>query len=98
MDEFQILSDAINSVWVVITIGFAIGFGVCKLTLPKNNSVTTVKELCNEPKLKTIHKAQPQSFTKTFINDSGKVVDVTCVHMGQKQICRINKVRCKYLN
>lgn len=79
---------------------YGLGYATCTALnyFFKPKPVTTVKELCNAPQLKTIHKTQPQSFTKTFIDKSGKVVDVSCVHMGKNKICMINRELCKHYN
>ena len=96
MDDFKILSDIVSSVWTIFTVGFGVGYAICKLSLPKNNAVTTIKEFCNVPQAKVLQKIPPQEFTKTFINDSGKVVDVTCVHMDKGRICKVNRQKCKH--
>lgn len=83
-----------------LTGAFAFGFATCKGLdyFLKPKPVTTVKEFCNTPQLKTIHKTKPQEFTKTFINGSGKVVDVSCLHMAKNKICMIDKKKCKHYN
>lgn len=79
---------------------YGLGFATCKGLdyFFKPKPVTTVKEHCNVVQLKTIHKTKPQEFTKTFINESGKVVDVSCLHMAKDKICMINKKLCKHYN
>jgi len=94
MDEFKILSDVINSVWVVLTIGFTVGYAVCKMFIPKERPVTTTKLDCVVPIKYIGATAKHNEISKTFHNHNSKVVDVSCYYKGAKNVCVLTKKKC----
>ncbi len=93
-DNFKILSDVITSVWGVGTIGFSIGYTICKLTLPNEKPVTTTKQECMIPTQYIGVLAQHKEISKTVFNHNSKVVDVSCYYKVNKNICSLTHKLC----